>query len=139
MKECICFSVMYLPEKGIKVITIIMTTDIISYLPGEVLQTLHELIYLILTTMLQSQYCFHHFHFVDEESEAQEGRVLFPKHHQTIKQQNQNSNPSNMMTMPLNLTKSVKYGYKISWEKKETVSGTHKYQGPVRKQTTPLI
>lgn len=45
---------MYLPEKGIKVITIIMTTDIISYLPGEVLQTLHELIYLILTTMLQS-------------------------------------------------------------------------------------
>ena len=50
----LCFSVMYLPEKGIKVITIIMTTDIISYLPGEVLQTLHELIYLILTTMLQS-------------------------------------------------------------------------------------
>ena len=78
-----------------------MITDIVSYLPGTVLWTLCELIYLILTTVLRSKYCFHHFHFAREESEAQGGRVIFPKHHQKIKYQNQNSNPGNMIAMPL--------------------------------------
>lgn len=60
MKEHICyiFLWLYLHEEEIKVITIIMMPDIISYLPGTILFTLGELIYLVLTAMLQSRYYF---------------------------------------------------------------------------------
>ena len=58
MKEHIyhIFLWLYFHEEEIKVIAIIMMTDIVSCLPGTILFILGELIYLVLTAVLQSRY-----------------------------------------------------------------------------------